>query len=68
MRTVYQKPSLPLSVSQTLTQKVGSKWKTLWQKPTKTAEIEMGHVEAGHCVQPDYIASFREDKDSDSEP
>lgn len=76
MRTVYQKATMPASAceSQTLTQKLGGRLKMLWEKEpvTKQAEIEMGHVEGDfhhfwdptHQQEPDYIASFREDKDS----
>lgn len=78
MRTVYQKPTIPMGVEgQTFTQKFGSRLKTLWQKEPKAAEIEMGQVEGvstsedfhhlwnpSHQHEPDYVASFREDKDS----
>lgn len=80
MRTVYQKPEMPVSLEgQTFTQKLGSRLKTLWQKEPKPAEIEMGQVEGvseglqhlwdpSQQHEPDYVASFREDKDSsDSE-
>ena len=81
MRTVYQKATMPenTSDSQTLAQRLAGRLKTLWEKEpaAKLSEIEMGHVEGdfhhlwdpAHQQEPDYLASFREDKDSsDNEP